>query len=157
VAEAGFARLGARLREAIAEAGDSPGERLKAAARAYVGFARDDRDSFRLMFGNTVPRRHRSGRTADGLASFAFSSPEAFSAFQQLHGLVAHCQQRGLLEGAETLVVVNALWALVHGMAQLLIDEQLKLACAVPEFVDQSLELLLGSRAAGGGRPTASA
>jgi hypothetical protein len=45
-------------------------------------------------------------------------------------------------------------WAFAHGVACLLIDEHLKLACPVEEFLDRSFEAMLsGLKPAAAGRP----
>lgn len=50
----GFARLGEALAASAAAAGPGPGARLRAAGRAYVGFALDHPGHFRVMFGPHV-------------------------------------------------------------------------------------------------------
>src|SRR5881275_3059021 len=57
LARAGFERLGAELRAAVAGAGDAFGPRLRAIAAAYIRFATEDAALLELMFAG----KHREG------------------------------------------------------------------------------------------------
>ncbi|WP_328494808.1 TetR/AcrR family transcriptional regulator [Streptomyces sp. NBC_00414] len=48
-----FAGLSVRIRSALDQAGDDPQERLNTACRAYLDFARDHPERYRVMFGGT--------------------------------------------------------------------------------------------------------
>lgn len=101
LAAEGFALLGETQQRAAAAGG------LRAMGEAYVGFALAHPQRFRLMFGGTVRiARHKAlrevaTRAFDGLAgALAARSPEA--------------------QGARDASI--AAWALVHGLAQLLLE-----------------------------------
>ena len=76
---------------------------------AYVRFALSRRGVFRLMFGPEMAKR----------ASFAELKSAADQAFQWLKGGV---QARGRAAQDSHLAAI-APWALVHGLAQLFLDE----------------------------------
>jgi AcrR family transcriptional regulator len=118
VAADGFARLAERIRRAMASAstgqGDEPASiaRFKAACCAYVAFAADHREIYRVMFGEcgvacvgATPGHDEAetpwtllGRALDALVAEGFLSPER-------------------RQGAELTV-----WTVVHGFASLSLD-----------------------------------
>ncbi len=100
LAAEGFAMLGRAQREAAASGG------LRAMGEAYVRFALAHPQRFRLMFGGQLKiARHPALREV------------ATKAFEALSGaLAAHA---GDLRGAGDASI--AAWALVHGLAQLLL------------------------------------
>ncbi|MEU2828012.1 TetR/AcrR family transcriptional regulator [Streptomyces lavendulae] len=107
IARRGFADLGARF--AAAGAGEAaPRERVRALATAYVAYALEQRGMFELMFrhdlldstgqeGSDGPRLRESTRPL----------------FAMLVGLVSRCG------AADPEVTAAALWANLHGVAQL--------------------------------------
>ncbi len=103
LAAEGFAILGKSLEEAGAAGG------LRARGEAYVGFALEHPQRFRLMFGGGpaiakhAGLREIAGRVFDGLAA-------AFTA--QIPGQA----------GRDASI---AAWSLVHGLALLLLDEKI--------------------------------
>src|SRR5665811_1560863 len=89
LAEAGFARLGSELREAVDGAGEDFQARLGATAAAYVRFATDDAALLELMFAGK--HREPSGALAEA----------ADRAFSVLLGLIEQGQAVGALEPGE--------------------------------------------------------
>ncbi|MFH9420370.1 TetR/AcrR family transcriptional regulator [Streptomyces sp. NPDC017529] len=113
IAREGFAGLSDRVAEAVA---DAPGARaaLQALARAYVGFARAHPGMFELMFRHDLLKSDQLGLRETSLPLFA-----------TLVDLVAHVRPR---PAAEPAVVAGALWANLHGIAQLRAWGSLQLA-----------------------------
>ncbi|MFI7385497.1 TetR/AcrR family transcriptional regulator [Streptomyces sp. NPDC049813] len=118
IARRGFADLGARAAEAVrdGDGGSGPGSaraRLATLARVYLGFAADHRGMYELMF------RH------DLLESGTLGLREtSLPLFRMLTELVAAVHQDatrpgGGPAGGESAVVAGALWANLHGVAQL--------------------------------------
>ena len=115
LAESGFRELEASQRAAAADTATT-GARLDALGRAYVAFARAHPQLYRLMFGV-------------GIADWN-AHPDAVEAKKAAYrpvrdALVAHLAAGGddRPETVETASVVA--WALVHGLATLLIDRAL--------------------------------
>jgi AcrR family transcriptional regulator len=107
LAEAGFARLDARLREAHAGAGEDFAARLHATAAAFLRFATEDAALLELMFAN----KHREG---------AHRLVEAAAApFGLLHDLIAQGQAQGVLEPGEPQRAGIVLFATLQGIATL--------------------------------------
>jgi AcrR family transcriptional regulator len=103
LAAEGFAQLGAAQKAAAASGG------LRAMGEAYVAFALENPQRFRLLFGGVaiakhVPLREIASKVFDGLSgALAERTPAA--------------------EGARDASI--AAWALVHGLALLLLEEKI--------------------------------
>ena len=147
VAETGFTQLAGSLEEVRRTAGTDPRVRLKAAAMVYARFARDERDIFRLMFASAVERKVMTEAGPPEVNEFAFSSPAASGAFEELHRLVRECREVGVLPAEDDLVLANMIWAFVHGASELRVNDQLKIRGGLDDFLCRSIDVLL----AGGG------
>ena len=100
---------------------------------AYVAFAREEPNLYRLMFGGRVlPRGAHPRLDQAGLA-----------AFQVLEDTVANGQQRGYLKAAPLPLLTAAAWSLVHGLSQLTIDGHLPGPDSEPELAAGITALLL--------------
>ncbi|MGW4381121.1 TetR/AcrR family transcriptional regulator [Kitasatospora sp. NPDC004531] len=106
VARRGFEELGRRF---AGVRGDGARGRLEGAAREYLAFAAERRGMYELMFRHDL--LSSDGQQADGPRLREASGP----LFGGMAGLVAECT--GDAERAP--VVAAALWANLHGLAQL--------------------------------------
>lgn len=114
VAEQGFLELHVAL-AAATEAASDPVARLIEIGRAYVRWAVTHPDQYRVMFGaDTDKTQHPSLSIA------------AEQAFGELLEVVALCQATGILGGQEPRQAAGPLWSLVHGIASLAIDGELR-------------------------------
>lgn len=104
----GFADLAASVDSAAATAGDHPRARLAAGGRGYIDFALANPGVFALMWSADLVDFTRAGLAEAGAAAFA-----------SLTRLVESSQRRGWQEKVDTATVAGALWANVHGLAQL--------------------------------------
>jgi hypothetical protein len=83
--------------------------------RAYVRWAVDHPDHYRVMFGaDNDKAQHPSLAVAAG------------QAFGDLLDVITLCQAAGKLRGQEPGQVAGPLWSLVHGIASLAIDGELR-------------------------------
>lgn len=100
---------------------------------AYVAFAQDEPNLYRLMFGGRVlplgvhPRLDAAGK----------------SAFQVLEDTIASGRQRGYLKPLPLNLMTATAWSLVHGLSQLSIDGHLPTAEAEPQLAESVTSLLL--------------
>ena len=119
----GFAALGQALREAAASGG------LRAMGETYVRFALERPQRFRLMFGGAVPiaqhpaLRENATRVFEGLAQAL--APQ--------------------IPGAAGRDASIAAWALVHGLAQLLLDERIAASALSGRRREEMVSAVLGS------------
>ncbi|RZU23634.1 TetR/AcrR family transcriptional regulator [Streptomyces sp. BK239] len=121
IARKGFEELGAR--SAAATAGTAvPRDELAALARVYVTYALERRGMFELMFRHDLLDSGKQRATPDGPRLREATLPM----FQRLTELVARCRGQALESSAA--VTAAALWANLHGIAQLLSWGSLQLA-----------------------------
>ncbi|AGZ42699.1 TetR/AcrR family transcriptional regulator [Actinoplanes friuliensis] len=132
VARVGYERLGARI-HALGHA-DDPRAGLLALGRLYLDFARTERGMFELMFRHELLRGNNEGLRAATKPLFAV-----------LVDLVARARPGT----DDATVTAGALWANLHGLAQLWVwgslqmtvgteDADLLLQAAVDSYVERS-------------------
>jgi AcrR family transcriptional regulator len=112
----GFARLDAALAAAARRAGD-PRARLRALARAYLDFALGNPALYRLMLGSEIRDRDAHPELLAADAAVA----------QRARDLTAACLALSARRPIENETASVAAWALVHGLADLLIDGRVRL------------------------------
>jgi AcrR family transcriptional regulator len=105
VARRGFASLAAELGDAAAGSAGDPRSRLTALSRAYLDFAACNRGMYELMFRHDLLESGRLGLREVSLPLF-----------RMVTALVADALPPG---AAAPDVVAGALWANLHGIAQL--------------------------------------
>lgn len=89
-----------------------PFERLKAMGRAYIRFALENQDLYKLMFVMEEPMRHVESRTDQDWA-------EGDNAFNLLVQTVAECQQKGYFRNLKTGNISFVIWGTMHGLCTL--------------------------------------
>jgi AcrR family transcriptional regulator len=107
LADAGFQRLGAELREAVEAAGEDFQARLQATAAAYIRFATGDAALLELMF---------AGKHHDASGSLEETAMQAFAV---LFELILQGQAQGALEPGDPKRVGLVLFATIQGIAAL--------------------------------------
>lgn len=153
VAAAGFRTLGAALVEALTRTEPvSPLDPLRAAGVAYVRFAVDNPEVFRLMFGGALSDRERwpelkeaSGATWGVLESMLRRGGPAAGTAIGIEGRAVR-PDTGRRDGSGLPVVAVATWSLVHGLAFLLIEGMLDEEAAMvdPDATTWEVLQLLG-------------
>ena len=109
VAALGFEMFALRLRQATAM-GCNPRSALKAQGLAYVRFARDEPALFRLMFGPVI-------RGTSAIETLATAGASAYAALQDA---VAAYRPDAAPSARDDVTL--ACWAIVHGLACLIVD-----------------------------------
>ncbi|MET9891184.1 TetR/AcrR family transcriptional regulator [Streptomyces sp. NPDC006465] len=118
IAQRGFGDLQARAAEAGGDSGTDPRARLTALAKVYLDFALSQRGMYELMFRHDLLESNRLGLRETSLPMFG-----------ALVDLVGR-----LRPDAEARIVAGALWANLHGIAQLWGWGSLKLATGADDF-----------------------
>ncbi|MGQ4387126.1 TetR/AcrR family transcriptional regulator [Streptomyces sp. SAS_270] len=118
IARRGFADLGARAAQAIGDGAASPRAQLTALAGVYLDFARTQRGMYELMFRHDLLESGQLGLRETSLPLFGV-----------LVDLVGRTRPR-----ADAPLVAGALWANLHGIAQLWGWGSLQLATGVDDF-----------------------
>lgn len=124
----GFVQIAAALREARLGAGD-PMDASRRAVRAYLGFAVEEAELFRLMYeldqGDSPSVEH--------------VYVERESAFAEARLIAAEAIESGLMQG-DANVAAHVLWVGSHGLAALALAHQLDLGCSFEEIIEPLIE-----------------
>lgn len=135
LATEGFAALGTALQEAGASGG------LRARGEAYVRFALENPQRFRLMFGGELR-----------IAKHAALRETATRVFEGLSGAFT-----AQIPGPAGRDASLAAWALVHGLAQLLLDDKIAAAAREDRDAESFVRAVLSSIRFAAPRPQPSA
>ncbi|MET9903398.1 TetR/AcrR family transcriptional regulator [Streptomyces sp. NPDC006446] len=119
IAHCGFTDLQARAAEAGGDSGADPRARLTALAKVYLDFALSQRGMYELMFRHDLLESNRLGLRETSLPMFG-----------ALVDLVGR-----LRPDADARIVAGALWANLHGIAQLWGWGSLKLTTGADDFL----------------------
>ena len=127
----GFRRL-AEAEEAAVRDEPDPARRLEALARAYLRFAADDPDSYRLMFEtrDKVPTKPN----AKQLAAVQRSQRPLFEA-------VSMAVEAGVVEG-NAMTLTHLLWAALHGVISLHLADRLTAGRTFEQLSGEMVKLL---------------
>ena len=133
IARRGFDSLAAKLGEAAAGSAETPRARLAALGRAYLDFAASNRGMYELMFRHDLLESRRLGLREVSLPLFRMVTTLIGSAQPPV--------------GAAPEVAAGALWANLHGIAQLWGWGSLQLATGLTgpgPLVEAALDAHLG-------------
>ncbi|MEU3456426.1 TetR/AcrR family transcriptional regulator [Micromonospora sp. NPDC006766] len=137
IAREGYRDLGRRVDELLADGDQDPYHLLLALSRRYLEFAQGNRGMFELMFRHDLLRGNQMGLREASVPLF-----------EVLVDLVARARP-ARPGGPPAAVVAGALWANLHGLAQLRLWESLQLVTGVDEaepLLRAALDAHLGPR-----------
>jgi AcrR family transcriptional regulator len=124
VAEEPVRALAQAIRAAKADTSGA-GERLEASGVAYVAFACAHAAQFRLLSAPELADKSRY--------------PALLAAYEDALGVlletIEECQRAGVVRKADPRKLAVAAWAIVHGIAWLLVDGQIAISGADPALV----------------------
>jgi AcrR family transcriptional regulator len=133
-----FRRFADRLEAALARprgrAGRDALAPLRRLKKAYVRFALDEPDAYRVMFELRRPDR------AAAPAELARQSRRAFAV---LHRTVAEAAAAGALAG-DPLTLAHLMWASTHGLVSLHLAGRLEMGRSLPQLAGLDFELTGG-------------
>ncbi|MBN1122615.1 MAG: TetR/AcrR family transcriptional regulator [Anaerolineae bacterium] len=115
IATEGYARLYQALAEAAAGCPDDPARRLIEVAWAYLQFATDRPDHFKVTFSGIVEQE----------ANYPEYVEQSKKSLKLVTDLVFDCQQAGLIESDDVELLAVSLWAAIHGFIFLLLGNQI--------------------------------
>lgn len=134
VAQQGFEGLTEALQRGLAKTTADPVGSLSASGVAYVEWAIAHPSHYRVMFGTSGER----------FQTYPDLEVAANGTFMVLVEAIAAGQAAGVLQAGEPRQLARVAWSLVHGLAMLAIDSQIKFTSqqelrSLAEFATQSL------------------
>lgn len=132
ICEETFARLTQNIK-AIQQLSDNPLEKLRSSLREYVHFGLKHPGHYEITFVTPLP-------TAPGSN---FEETNGKLAFETLRSVVADCVSDKLLKSNDIELISQSLWAAVHGVTSLLIQETGFPFVEKNKLVDFTIEILI--------------
>jgi AcrR family transcriptional regulator len=132
IAQDTFSELLDRL-QASRVPGRSPRSNIRAALRSYVEFGLERPDEYRLTFMSRLFRREDAKTCAVELADRSFAL---------LEQSVRELMQDGTFQIRPVTPTAEAIWAMLHGVTALLLDQLENLETAPGLLIDTALDLL---------------
>jgi AcrR family transcriptional regulator len=111
----GFRQLYDELAAAVSAHADDPREQLVEAAWAYVQFATNNTDTFKIMFSGVLEKEK------DYPAFVEISG----KTFERVVDIVRACQNAGVLQPGPSELVAVSVWGQVHGIISLALEGQI--------------------------------
>ncbi|MCP5094938.1 MAG: TetR/AcrR family transcriptional regulator [Chloroflexi bacterium] len=133
VAAEGFSRLQTAMETAAAQDVELLIRYYKMGA-AYIQFAIDNPTLYRLLLSEESLNRENS-------PNLAAAADDAFATLQRM---IEQCQAANLLKAGDPCLLAYATWAMVHGVASLIIDGQLHDEISADELVQFAYQALAG-------------
>ncbi|MFK8181898.1 MAG: TetR/AcrR family transcriptional regulator [Phormidesmis sp.] len=118
VAEEGFIEFGQYLQTAVDASHAEPIASLKATGVAYIRYALQHPVHFRLMFND-----HALTPDSKTVTSSLYTTSKA--TFQILVDIISTGQREGKIIAGDSEILATGRWALVHGLAMLMLDGML--------------------------------
>jgi AcrR family transcriptional regulator len=134
IAEDGFRRLGEKLEAARIRTPGGATAQLEAVGYAYITFALEESDSFRLMFSHVI--QHRT--------QYLELCALAKACFQILQSLIEAGQASGEFARGNSVELAKSVWSMIHGLASLLIEEQFAEDVQDTQLQAQTIQFHLG-------------
>jgi AcrR family transcriptional regulator len=111
----GFNQLYVALDVAVLAYPKNPKKQLQEGARAYVRFALNNTDTFKIMFSGVLEKEKE-------YPAFVEISSKTF---QRVVDVVRACQEAGLLRSTSAEMMAVAVWGQVHGIISLALEGQI--------------------------------
>jgi len=132
IAAEGYKKLYEQLR-AAKKPEDDPLKQLVAVAFAYVQFAIDEPDHFKITFAGVV-------EAEQNYPEYVEQSKQCFAFVM---GVVADCQAAGVLAQFDIQLATVSIWAAIHGFVQLLLGNQIPSALKAQYSIHEMFRLHL--------------
>jgi AcrR family transcriptional regulator len=111
----GFKQLYDELDAAVSTPVDDPKKQLVEGAWAYVQFAMNNKDTFKIMFSGVLEKEK-------DYPSFVEISAKTF---ERVVDIVRSCQNAGVLRPGPSELLAVSVWGQVHGITSLILEGQI--------------------------------
>lgn len=135
VIRAGFDKLTQKFLPVLQAEGIDTLERLHMLGLTYLRFAMENTALFRTLFGEQV--RNQREESCD------IENEVEAASFHALVSLVSRAQEEGLLRREDTMLQSAVIWAMIHGLAVLIIDGHLLVQENIEKIYEMSYRMLL--------------
>ncbi len=135
IARDGFVTLLERINGAIDTSADDPRVQLLAVGHAYVRFAVERPGHLRVMFGMSNAERE---------ADAALAATAKLS-FAPLVGIIKRGQDAGVVRPGDPVQLALVTWSAMHGLALLIVDNQIRDLEPGADNVDHLVGLAIGT------------
>jgi AcrR family transcriptional regulator len=115
IATAGYEKLYARLADVVQQNQATPAQQLVEAGWAYLEFAFEEPDHFKITFSDVVEKEK-------DYPAFVEISQKSFKLVVMI---IEACQQTGVLPAGPSDLIAVSVWSLLHGLASLILEEQI--------------------------------
>lgn len=138
IAESTFETLLARLEDSQRRTGTDL-DRFRAGLEAYIQFGLAHPDEYRLTFLAKIMTNSGPGRPANPCGDL----PAADRSFNILTDSVTALMRDGVFAEAQPIVTAEAVWAGLHGLTALLLDQAEHIESAPDALITKVLDLLI--------------
>lgn len=111
----GFKQLYDELNAAVLSYPSDPKRQLQEAAWAYVQFAMNNTDTFKIMFSDVLEKEKE-------YPAFIEASQMTFN---RVVDIVRACQEEGILSNTQPELMAVSVWGQIHGIISLLLEGQI--------------------------------
>lgn len=111
----GFNQLYAELDAAVSAHANDPKRQLLEGTRAYIRFAMEHTDTFKIMFSGVLEKEKEYPAFVD----------ISRKTFERVVDIVRVCQEAGVLRAASPEMLAVAVWGQVHGIVSLALEGQI--------------------------------
>lgn len=135
VIQRGYAQLDELFTPIFHDRTQSVEERFEKMGRAYLDFAIEHPNLYRLLFGENY--RQEREEVCD------YKDENQATGLYALIGLLLEAQEEGIIARADPMVQAATVWASIHGLASLLIDGHLMMRDNLEEIYRYSQAIVL--------------
>lgn len=135
VIQRGYAQLDELFTPIFQDRTQSVEERFEKMGRAYLDFAIEHPNLYRLLFGENY--RQEREEVCD------YKDESQATGLYALIGLLLEAQEEGIIARADPMVQAATVWASIHGLASLLIDGHLMMRDNLEEIYRYSQAIVL--------------
>lgn len=133
----GFVRLYTELDAVVEQYADDPKRQLLEGAQAYVRFAMENADRFKIMFSSALEKEKEYPAFVD----------ISHRTFDKVGEVVRACQEAGVLSEGPPEMLSMAVWGQVHGIVSLALEGQISHAIldenSVQDLVSYALDQMI--------------
>ncbi|MDF1876240.1 TetR/AcrR family transcriptional regulator [Sulfurimonas sp. SAG-AH-194-L11] len=138
VIQAGFKRLDTYVFASISEDLDIQ-TKIYTLGRAYINFAMLHPNIYRMIFGNEL-EKHRE-------ESCDIKEREDAPSFHSLVDIIKDGHEKNILKKEDAFMQATVLWAILHGLSNLLIDGHVHIADNIDRLYELSFKTMLDGMA----------